>query len=668
MFIINSISYTRKLTRNFFVCMFRITKILLNSVHFDYFVVIKKLKWLLNNLNYWLKKYIYTINHKRIALNYLYFSLFSGLVGTFLATMIRFELSSPGSHFFKGDSIRYLQVITLHALIMIFFVVIPIFFGFFANFFIPYHVGSKDVAFPRLNSLGFWIIPSSFLIVLKLAILRPQLYKKFDILNNKTNPLNQNIDKSILTVKKLKLVNNNLHKDISLKNIKDIKLVEVDYFSVKNFNFFKKNYYNNSSYWNDLKSVMFVKCPNSSFTMTGWTYITPFSSKLDYSGFGAVDMSIAAILFTGTASTLSLTNLLITRRILSMPGLKNRKSILPFMSISLFLVMRMLSLITPVLAAAMIMLLSDRHLKTSYFDYAYGGDVVLFNHLFWFFGHPEVYVVIIPAFGLANMLIPFYSGKLLISKNHLIWATYAMGYMGFLVWGHHMYLVGLDHRARSLFSTVTIMISLPAVIKTVNWLLTFVNGYLKINVPTLFMFSFILFFLSGGLTGLWLSHVSLNVYIHDTFYVVAHFHFMFSASVFSTIFGAIFHYYNVIFGYFYNKKYAYIMLIFWNLGQWMTFIPLYWVGYNGLPRRYHDYNEMYMIWHTISTHGHIFTLFSLSLFFLILIESSYLKLTCNYFKINNLRLNKRINYYLVKIKYNSFVIFKLKTDKNIYIN
>lgn len=140
-----------------------------------------------------------------------------------------------------------------------------------------------------------------------------------------------------------------------------------------------------------------------------------------------------AILLTGTASTLSLTNLLITRRILSMPGLKNRKSILPFLSISLFLVMRMLSLITPVLVAAMIMLLSDRHLHTSFFDYAYGGDVVLFNHLFWFFGHPEVYVVIIPAFGIANMLIPFYSGKLLVSKNHLIWATYAMGYMGFLV-------------------------------------------------------------------------------------------------------------------------------------------------------------------------------------------------------------------------------------------
>lgn len=154
--------------------------------------------------------------------------------------------------------------------------------------------------------------------------------------------------------------------------------------------------------------------------MTGWTYITPFSAKTDYTGLGALDVSIMAILMTGIASTLSITNLLITRRILSIPGLKNRKSILPFLSIALFLVMRMLSLITPVLAAAMIMLMSDRHLKTSFFDYAYGGDVILFNHLFWFFGHPEVYVVIIPAFGIINMLLPYYSGKLLISKNHLI--------------------------------------------------------------------------------------------------------------------------------------------------------------------------------------------------------------------------------------------------------
>ena len=648
-FFIKTVIFTIKLIRNLLIFLYKLISLLILSLYTENTKILIIAKNLSNNLNYFCKKYIYTINHKRIALNYLYFSLFSGLVGTFLATMIRFELSSPGSHFFKGDSIRYLQVITLHALIMIFFVVIPLFFGFFANFFIPYHVGSKDVAFPRLNSLGFWIIPSSFLLLLKLAILRPQLYKKFDIIKD-VNLQFQKIQNTTI-VNDTQVLNSLFNKksstDISILNIQNS-----NFLNIKNWDNNNWNYFNNTSYWSELKSIFFVKCPNSSYTMTGWTYITPFSSKLDYSGFGALDVSILAILLTGTASTLSLTNLLITRRILSMPGLKNRKSILPFLSISLFLVMRMLSLITPVLAAAMIMLMSDRHLHTSFFDYAYGGDVILFNHLFWFFGHPEVYVVIIPAFGIANMLIPFYSGKLLVSKNHLIWATYAMGYMGFLVWGHHMYLVGLDHRARSLFSTITIMISLPAVIKTVNWLLTFVNGSLNITIPVLFILSFMLFFLSGGLTGMWLSHVSLNVYIHDTFYVVAHFHFMFSASVFSTIFGGLFHYYPNIFNYNYNKKYAYIMLIFWNIGQWLTFIPLYWVGYNGLPRRYHDYNEMYTMWHVLSTHGHLFTLISIFFFLLIIIESMVLKPTKSYFKVNNLRYNKRINYYIVKIKLN----------------
>ena len=154
--------------------------------------------------------------------------------------------------------------------------------------------------------------------------------------------------------------------------------------------------------------------------MSGWTYITPFSGNTDYTGFGAQDLSILAIIFAGTSTTISFTNLLITRRTLGMPGLKYRKILVPFFSITLFLVMRMLALIIPVLGAAMIMLECDRHLKTSFFDYAYGGDVVLFQHLFWFFGHPEVYVIMIPAFGIVNMLIPFYNFRRLASKGHLI--------------------------------------------------------------------------------------------------------------------------------------------------------------------------------------------------------------------------------------------------------
>jgi heme/copper-type cytochrome/quinol oxidase subunit 1 len=177
-----------------------------------------------------------------------------------------------------------------------------------------------------------------------------------------------------------------------------------------------------------------------------------------------------------------------------MPGLRNRRVLIPFITISLFLTMRMLTIITPVLGAALLMLLMDRHWKTSFFDYAYGGDVILFNHLFWFFGHPEVYVVIIPVFGVANMIIPYYNTRRIASKHHLIWASYIMAYMGFLVWGHHMYLVGLDHRSRSLYSTITVMISLPAIVKIINWTLTLLNGALQIDTTFLFFISFFFFF------------------------------------------------------------------------------------------------------------------------------------------------------------------------------
>lgn len=586
-----------------------------NILIFNFFFFFKK-------VSFFFKKYIYTINHKRIALNYLYFSFWSALTGTFLATLIRVELAFPGSHIFKGDSISYLQTITIHALIMIFFVVVPTVFGFFGNFFIPYHVGSKDVAFPRLNSFGFWITPSAFFLLFKLVLLRPQLHKSYD-------------SSGSFFFKKTSFFKKDFFSDF--------------FFFNKNF-IFKDFFFFNKNYFLEKKSYFFVKCPNSSYTLSGWTFVTPFSSNTLYTGVGSQDLAIISVIIIGVSSTLSLTNLLITRRVLSIPGLKNRKSILPFLSINLFLVMRMLSLVTPVLAAAMIMLLLDRHWKTSFFDYSYGGDVVLFNHLFWFFGHPEVYVIILPAFGIVNMIIPFYNSKLITSKNHLIWASYIMGYMGFLVWGHHMYLVGLDHKTRSLYSTITIMISLPAVIKIVNWTLTLVNGTVYLDIPLLFSISFFFFFVSGGMTGMWLSHVSLNLYVHDTFYVVAHFHFLFSAATFSAIFSAIFHYFHIIFNYKYNKILAFFFLFFWNVGQWLTFVPIFWIGYNGLPRRYHDYNEIYSIWNSLSTVGHLFSLVSVFLFFIIILESQINKNSFSFFSLSKIKPNKRILYYILKIK------------------
>lgn len=620
----------------------------------------KTFKRTVDRFSYFLKKYIYTINHKRIALNYFYFSFFSGMSGTFLASLIRLELSYPGSHFFKGDSIKYLQVITSHGLIMIFFVVVPLLFGFFANFFIPYHLGSKDVAFPRLNSLGFWILFSGFVLLSKPAFLRRQVYKYYDvpsyyysIIHNpiKTNFFSQNLFFSVLE--------KNYLNSLRLVYLQTLKKNSTEIILSKNYtNIFDTHKFFDTAWaffinstQQVTKTTFVVQCPNASLTVSGWTFITPFSSKLKYTGFGAQDIAVISVIFAGISTTLSFTNLLITRRTLSMPGLKHRKTLIPFLTINLLLTMRMLALITPVLAAGMIMLQLDRHWGFTFFDYSYGGDPILFHHLFWFFGHPEVYVVIIPSFGIISMLLPFSNSRRITSKNHLIWATYIMAYMGFLVWGHHMYLIGLDHRSRSLYSTITVMISLPAVVKLVNWTLTLLNGAFKWDVSILFAFAFLLFFLSGGLTGMWLSHVGLNVYVHDTFYVVAHFHFLFSAATFSAIFCGIYYYFGIIFGIKYSRFFAYCHLFYWFCGQWLTFIPLYWVGYNGLPRRYHDYPVIFMGWHGLSSAGHILTLLSILCFFIMLFDSHIINKP---YTVNNYyipRWHKRINYYVFKIRY-----------------
>ena len=616
----------------------------LNNVNylFVFFVLIQ------DSLNYLFKKYIFTINHKKIALNYFWFSFLSGMSGTSLATMIRLELAYSGSHFFKGDSIKYLQVITAHGLIMVFFVVVPLIFGFFANFFIPYHVGSKDVAFPRLNSIGFWILPSGFILLAKPAFLRRQMYHSWDNLEEYNLLVKQN---NILFSNNFIFNYKKTWRFFSFK--KDVFFDPLIFFeNLPNSNYYESfwSIINNRFLINKEMATYSIECKNSSATMSGWTFITPMSGDLKYTGFGAQDIAIISVIFAGLTTTISFTNLLITRRTLSMPGLRNRKSLLPFLSISLFLVMRMLALIIPVLGAAMIMLEFDRHWNTAFFDYTYGGDTILFHHLFWFFGHPEVYVVIIPGFGIVNMLLPFYNTRRITSKNHLIWATYIMAYMGFLVWGHHMYLVGLDHRSRSLFSTITIMISLPAVVKIVNWTLTLLNGALKIDTAFLFVMCFFLFFLSGGLTGMWLSHVSLNIYVHDTFYVVAHFHFLFSAATFSSIFAGLYYYYGTIFGIKYNRLFSYFHVFYWFFGQWLTFLPLYWVGYNGLPRRYHDYPLLYSSWQGLSSLGHIINLFSIIFFFLVLVDSHV-----NSFSSENIhsyipRWHKRSSYYFFKIK------------------
>lgn len=635
----------------------------------DYFL---KLKLYFTKINdrrkYILKKYVYTINHKRIAINYFFFSMWTGISGAILATMIRLELAHPGSPFFKGDSLRYLQVVTAHGLIMVFFVVVPLLFGGFANFLIPYHVGSKDVAYPRLNSIGFWIQPCGYILVAKIAFLRPQFWRYYD----KASYYFPLIDKSsfrsmlyfkdenlfqMLAFKKFVLTDNL----IAWKSKKKFEYSDLPYISFTPIKLMLwKNLINYpESFWyaasrivkSRRKKLYFTKCSNRTLVTSGWTFITPFTSNTKYTGVGAQDILILSVIFAGISSTVSFTNLLITRRTLGMPGLRNRRILLPFISIGLFLAMRILAIITPVLAAAMVMMALDRHWQTTFFEFAYGGDPILSQHLFWFFGHPEVYVLIIPTFGFANMIIPYNNTRRVASKHHMIWAIYVMAYMGFVVWGHHMYLVGLDHRSRTMYSTITIMISLPATIKVVNWTLSLVNGALKIDAALLFTISFILFFLVAGFTGMWLSHVGLNVSMHDTFYVVAHFHLMLSGAAMVAIFSGFYYYFTALFGIKYSRVFAYLHLIYYSGGHWVVFLPQFYLGFSGMPRRIHDYPVVFMGWHSMSTAGHLITLIGIVFFFFMLLDSHIERRVATPISLGIPRWHKRINYYIFKIRY-----------------
>lgn len=615
------------------------------------------------------KKWFYTINHKKLGLSYFIYSLITAILGSYLATCIRLEMAYPGSPFFNGDSLKYLQVMTAHALIMIFFVVVPIFFGGFANYFIPYHVGSKDVAYPRLNNLGFWIQPCGFLLIAKMGSMRLefwttelktsfysgltkvdhflQQYHYSELLRGVTKFMNNNdyvsmkkiIDKALESLKKNvgnfieyrnlqieRIVQLQLHKKTKF----DLTVLDDNFYSYKLI-FWKDMYNSTDTFWSLTKNAMklkrqkrfLVKCISANQTVAGWTFITPFSSNTEYTGFGIQDMLILGVYYAGISTTISLVNLLITRRTLSMPGLRNRRILMPFITITILLMLRALSVITPVLGSAMLMLLTDRHWKTSFFDFSYGGDPIFFQHLFWFFGHPEVYVLIIPAFGIINSILPNVSTRRVASKHHLIWAIYIMNYMGFLVWGHHMYLIGLDHRSRSLYSTITIMISLPATIKMVNWTYTLVNGMIKNNLILYGVISFIFLFLVAGFTGMWLSHVSLNISMHDSLYVVAHFHLMLSGAVVVAIFVGFYYYYFSLVQTKFSKLFSFAHIIYYTLGQWGTFIPMFWVAFSGLPRRLHDFPLMYLGWQSMSTVGHFTSMIGVFCFYITLLESHF---------------------------------------------
>jgi cytochrome c oxidase subunit I len=450
-----------------------------------------------------IKSWLYTIDHKRIGIMYLWSVLIAFFLGGIMALLLRIELLTPKQTIMTAEV--YNQVFTLHGAIMVFLFIIPSVPAALGNFMLPLMLGAKDVAFPRLNLMSYYIYVVGTLMALGAIVMGG-----------------------------------------------------VD---------------------------------------TGWTFYTPYSTTTG----GAVGLMVMAAFVLGFSSIFTGLNFIATIHKLRAPGMGWFQ--MPLFAWSMYATALIQVMATPVLAITLLLLFMERTFHVGIFDPQLGGDPVLFQHFFWFYSHPAVYIMIVPGFAIISEIIPVFSKKTIFGYRAIAFSSVAIAIVGFLVWGHHMFVSGQSTLAGAIFSFLTFLVAIPSAVKVFNWLATMYRGSIDLKTPMLYAISFLVLFSIGGLTGIYLGAMAVDIHLHDTYFIVAHFHYVMMGGTVIAFLGGLHYWWPKMFGRMYNENLARIGCALVFIGFNVTFFTQFLLGSRGMPRRYYNYLPQFQQLHQISTLG-----------------------------------------------------------------